>query len=82
MKEVSSGSHPLDPLLLVLHAALKLRSVRGMILVFGLIPAILYALPAQPCGCLPTPFMRCRRTWPARRRLLDDAEPGEVVCTF
>ena len=51
--------HPLDPLLLILYAALKLRPVRGLILIFGLIPATLYALPAQPCGCIRTPFVRC-----------------------
>lgn len=51
--------HPLDPLLTVLYLAYKLRSGRALILVFGLIPAILYSLPAQPCGCFRTPFVRC-----------------------
>lgn len=51
--------HPLDPLLLVLFLACKLRSVRAVVLLVGLIPAILYALPAEPCGCIRPPFVRC-----------------------
>jgi hypothetical protein len=56
---VMSPFGPLDPLLVVLYAALRLRPLRAVILFFGLVPAILYALPAQPCGCIRTPFVRC-----------------------
>jgi hypothetical protein len=50
---------PLDPLLVVLYAAFKVRPLRALILFFGLVPAGLYALPAQSCGCFRTPFVRC-----------------------
>lgn len=50
---------PLDPLLVLLYAALKLRPLRAVLLGFGLIPAVLYAMPPQPCGCLRLPFVRC-----------------------
>ena len=50
---------PVDPLLFVLYAALKLRPLRGLILLVGLIPACLYAMPAQSCGCIRPPFVRC-----------------------
>lgn len=50
---------PLDPLLAVLYAALELRRLRALLLVFGVIPAALWALPAVSCGCMPVPFRRC-----------------------
>lgn len=50
---------PIDPLLAVLYAAYKLRHFRGLILLLGLLPAGMYALPAQPCGCIRVPFQRC-----------------------
>jgi len=51
---------PIDPLLAVLYVAYKLRPLRTFILLVGLIPAITYALPAQSCGCIRTPFVRCK----------------------
>jgi len=50
---------PIDPLLAVLYAAYRLRPLRVPLLFVGLIPAVLYALPAQPCSCIRTPFVRC-----------------------
>jgi len=50
---------PLDPLLALFYAAFKLRRGRVLLLALGLGPAVLYALPAQPCGCFRTPFVRC-----------------------
>ena len=50
---------PLDPLLFVLYAAYKVRPLRWLILFFGLIPASLYSLPPQSCGCFSMPFVRC-----------------------
>jgi len=50
---------PFDPLLGVLYAALKLRRLRGVILFLGIVPAGMYALPAQPCGCIRPLFVRC-----------------------
>lgn len=50
---------PFDPLLVLLYASSRLRPLRAVLLFFGLIPAVLYALPPQHCGCLRTPFVRC-----------------------
>ena len=50
---------PLDPLLVVLYTARKVRWLRPFLLTFGLIPAVLWALPPVSCGCLPTFFRRC-----------------------
>ena len=53
---------PIDPLLAVLYTAYGLRPLRVLLLFVGLMPAALYALPAQPCGCIRVPFMRCSST--------------------
>jgi len=53
---------PIDPLTGVLYAAYRLRWVpgaRALVLLLGLIPAGLYAMPAQPCSCIRIPFVRC-----------------------
>ncbi len=51
---------PLDPLLFVLYFYFRGPPVwRQAALIVGFFPALMWAMPAQPCGCLRVPFQRC-----------------------
>jgi len=51
---------PLDPLLFVLWFYFRGPPVwRQAVLLLGFFPALMWAMPAQPCGCMRVPFQRC-----------------------
>ena len=51
---------PLDPLLFVLYFWFRGPPVwRHAVLLIGFFPALMWAMPAQPCGCIRVPFQRC-----------------------